>query len=65
METVGVCRCCLAEGLHKGLHTSYTWLDKKEIYSDMLQECFNIIVSLAFTLFFIHHKPLEMLKVCK
>ncbi|CAG5057470.1 unnamed protein product [Parnassius apollo] len=45
MESVNVCRCCLAEGFHRDLNSSYTWLDKKEIYSDMLLECFNIVLS--------------------
>ncbi|CAK1587594.1 unnamed protein product [Parnassius mnemosyne] len=45
MESVNVCRCCLAEGFHRDLNLSYTWLDKTETYSDMLLECFNIVLS--------------------
>ncbi|XP_068625971.1 oocyte zinc finger protein XlCOF6-like [Battus philenor] len=41
MDTVKVCRCCLTEGFHKDLNTS-SCLDKKETFSDMLLECFNI-----------------------
>ncbi|KAH9635149.1 hypothetical protein HF086_009489 [Spodoptera exigua] len=48
MEVVGVCRCCLTQGLNKDLHSIYHWLDKKEIYAEMLLECFNIVVSSQF-----------------
>ena len=48
MEVVGVCRCCLAHGLNKNLYSSYLWLNKKEHYAQMLQHCFNIIVSLQY-----------------
>lgn len=44
MESLTMCRCCAEQGLHKDLHTSYTWLDRSEIYADMLQECFNIVL---------------------
>ncbi|KAJ8703978.1 hypothetical protein PYW07_013272 [Mythimna separata] len=44
MEVVGVCRCCLAQGLNKDLHSNYFWLNKKENYAQMLKECFNIIL---------------------
>ncbi|XP_047039367.1 zinc finger protein 431-like [Helicoverpa zea] len=45
MEVVGICRCCLAQGLNKDLHSSYLWLDKKENYADMLQQCFSITLT--------------------
>lgn len=45
MEVVGVCRCCLAQGTNKDLHSIYHWLDKKEIYAEMLMECFNIVLT--------------------
>ncbi|KAJ2939887.1 hypothetical protein O0L34_g6587 [Tuta absoluta] len=45
MEDPKPCRCCLAQGLHKDLNTTYFWLDQKEIYANMLQECFNIVLS--------------------
>ncbi|XP_073964107.1 uncharacterized protein isoform X2 [Choristoneura fumiferana] len=40
-----LCRCCLSKGLVRNLYTSYVWLDKNEIYSDMLQQCFNIVLT--------------------
>ncbi|KOB58229.1 Uncharacterized protein OBRU01_25276, partial [Operophtera brumata] len=43
MDVLSVCRCCLAEGLHKDLKLPYVFLNKREIYSDMLLECFNIV----------------------
>ncbi|XP_041968477.1 zinc finger protein 287-like [Aricia agestis] len=42
MEEIKRCRCCLVSGFHKDLYAAYTCSDQKEIYSDMLQECFNI-----------------------
>ncbi|KAI5640760.1 zinc-finger associated domain (zf-AD) domain-containing protein [Phthorimaea operculella] len=45
MEDFKPCRCCLAQGSHKDLNFPYFWLDQKEIYSKMLQECFNIVLS--------------------
>ncbi|KPJ19889.1 hypothetical protein RR48_02317 [Papilio machaon] len=45
MECVQLCRCCLTVGLHKDLDIPYFYLDKREVYSDMLSECFNIVLS--------------------
>ncbi|KAG6460262.1 hypothetical protein O3G_MSEX011859 [Manduca sexta] len=45
MEVVSECRCCLSKGIHKDLYTSYTNCNEKEYYPDMLQECFNIVLS--------------------
>ncbi|CAG4958656.1 unnamed protein product [Colias eurytheme] len=45
METLTICRCCLAHGPHRDLNAAYNWHDTKEIYSDMLHECFNIVLS--------------------
>ncbi|XP_049883320.1 zinc finger protein 658B-like isoform X2 [Pectinophora gossypiella] len=45
MAHCNVCRCCLAQGLHKDLNSSYLWLDKTEIYADMMLECFSIVLS--------------------
>ncbi|XP_013163444.1 PREDICTED: uncharacterized protein LOC106114691 [Papilio xuthus] len=45
MECIQLCRCCLAVGLHKDLDVPYFYLEKKEVYSDMLSECFNIVLS--------------------
>ncbi|XP_063391077.1 uncharacterized protein LOC134676612 [Cydia fagiglandana] len=42
MDVLYSCRCCLRRPPDKGLTTVYTHLDKTEIYSDMLKECFNI-----------------------
>ncbi|VVD04903.1 unnamed protein product [Leptidea sinapis] len=43
MNTNTLCRCCLAEGVHKDLFNAYNSTDNKEIYAEMLQECFNIV----------------------
>ncbi|XP_072943113.1 uncharacterized protein [Epargyreus clarus] len=40
-----ICRCCLVEGVHKNLNITYCLEDRKEIYSQMLQECFNIVLA--------------------
>ncbi|XP_045456730.1 zinc finger protein 287-like [Melitaea cinxia] len=45
MELHKVCRCCLSESASRSLTISYPWLGDKEMYSDMLQECFNIVLS--------------------
>ncbi|XP_045541012.1 zinc finger protein 845 isoform X2 [Papilio machaon] len=45
MDCVQLCRCCLTVGLHKDLDIPYFYLDKREVYSDMLSECFNIVLS--------------------
>ncbi|XP_063371116.1 uncharacterized protein LOC134659403 [Cydia amplana] len=42
MDVLHSCRCCLRRPPDKGLTAVYTHLDKTEIYSDMLRECFNI-----------------------
>ncbi|XP_053623233.1 oocyte zinc finger protein XlCOF6-like [Plodia interpunctella] len=47
MELPQTCRCCLSAGAHRDLNTSYLWLNKKEVYSEMLQECFNIVLSVT------------------
>lgn len=47
MSVIAPCRCCLVEGLHKDLNAEYTWLGQKETYNDMLQKCFNIVLSSA------------------
>ncbi|CAH2100576.1 unnamed protein product [Euphydryas editha] len=45
MEFHKVCRCCLSESASRSITASYPWLEAKEIYSDMLQECFNIVLN--------------------
>ncbi|XP_026489368.2 zinc finger protein ZFP2-like [Vanessa tameamea] len=45
MEVNKLCRCCLSESGNKDMSVTYPWLGEKEIYSDMLQECFNIVIS--------------------
>ncbi|XP_034837892.1 oocyte zinc finger protein XlCOF6-like [Maniola hyperantus] len=44
MDTSKICRCCLAKGATRDLSTSYSLFEKKEVYSEMLQECFNIVL---------------------
>lgn len=40
-----MCRCCASEGTFKDVKTAYHWMGEQEIYSDMLRDCFDIIVS--------------------
>lgn len=44
-ESPGLCRCCLSEGCYKDMGTDYTWMSEREVYADMLLECFDISVS--------------------
>ncbi|RVE42464.1 hypothetical protein evm_012894 [Chilo suppressalis] len=44
MQTENLCRCCLSEGVLKDLNSPYKWFDKEEIYSNMLNDCFRIIL---------------------
>ena len=41
------CRCCLVRAPDKELKTEYSILGKKEIYADMLKDCFEIQVNKA------------------
>ncbi|KAL0853015.1 hypothetical protein ABMA27_012796 [Loxostege sticticalis] len=45
MEIENLCRCCLSQGAHKDLDATHVWMDKTEIYSEMLNDCFNIVLS--------------------
>lgn len=44
-ESPGLCRCCLSEGCYKDMGTDYSWMSEREVYADMLLECFDISVS--------------------
>lgn len=41
-----ICRCCHSEGPFHNLAEPRPYLGEKEIYSEMLRECFNIVVSI-------------------
>lgn len=41
-----LCRCCHAEGAFDNLAEPRIFLEKEEIYSDMLRECLDIDVSI-------------------
>lgn len=41
------CQCCFSENCLKDLYTEYNWMDKKEIYGEMLISIFGIKVSTA------------------
>ncbi|KAI5632499.1 zinc-finger double domain-containing protein [Phthorimaea operculella] len=45
----GLCRCCHAEGDARSLGASYSYENTNEIYSVMLREAFNIIISPVMT----------------
>ncbi|XP_063390515.1 uncharacterized protein LOC134676163 isoform X5 [Cydia fagiglandana] len=46
MEVLHSCRCCLRQPPDKDLKKPYTHLGKTEIYSDILEQCFDIRLSL-------------------
>lgn len=52
MDGSKLCRCCLSNNANKDMNVKYNYKEINEIYSDMLQECFNILVCiLKFILF--------------
>ncbi|CAH2108961.1 unnamed protein product [Euphydryas editha] len=40
-----LCRCCRAIKKCRLLTSEYTWMEKKEIYADMIMDCFGILLS--------------------
>ncbi|KAL4721231.1 hypothetical protein ACJJTC_000406 [Scirpophaga incertulas] len=46
MESIGLCRCCLAEGLFKDMAFEYIWMNDNEVYADMLLETLDISITL-------------------
>ncbi|KAL4711215.1 hypothetical protein ACJJTC_019056 [Scirpophaga incertulas] len=40
-----LCRCCRAIKKCRVLTAEYTWMEKKEIYADMVMDCFGILLS--------------------
>ncbi|XP_061725547.1 zinc finger protein 660-like isoform X26 [Cydia pomonella] len=44
-----VCRCCFAEGCYKDISTEYFWMGKREVYSEMLTETFDLSIAFAQT----------------
>ncbi|XP_046975282.1 zinc finger protein 25-like [Vanessa cardui] len=40
-----LCRCCRAIKKCRILTSEYTWMEKKEIYADMIMDCFGILLS--------------------
>ncbi|XP_023939808.2 zinc finger protein 551 [Bicyclus anynana] len=44
MDLNKLCRCCLNKGATRDLSTAYSSCEKMEIYSEMLRECYNIIL---------------------
>ncbi|KAL4721228.1 hypothetical protein ACJJTC_000403 [Scirpophaga incertulas] len=45
-ESIGLCRCCLAEGLFKDMAFEYIWMNDNEVYADMLLETLDISITL-------------------
>lgn len=43
------CHCCLTQGCTKDIFTEYFCNDQKEVYSEMLRNTLNIIVSLPYS----------------
>ncbi|CAG5057372.1 unnamed protein product [Parnassius apollo] len=41
----GTCRFCLAKGQHQDIFKEYYWNGAKEVYLDIIMECFNIFLS--------------------
>ncbi|CAB3262357.1 unnamed protein product [Arctia plantaginis] len=40
-----LCRCCRAIKKCRILTEEYTWMEKKEVYSEMIMDCFGILLS--------------------
>ncbi|KAM3957597.1 uncharacterized protein ACR2FA_008300 [Aphomia sociella] len=40
-----LCRCCRAIKKCRILTSEYTWMDQKEVYADMVMDCFGILLS--------------------
>ncbi|XP_023939774.2 zinc finger protein 25 [Bicyclus anynana] len=40
-----LCRCCRAIKKCRLLTAEYTWMEKKEVYADMIMDCFGILLS--------------------
>ncbi|CAG9789641.1 unnamed protein product [Diatraea saccharalis] len=40
-----LCRCCRAIKKCRILTVEYTWMDNKEVYADMVMDCFGILLS--------------------
>ncbi|XP_063899193.1 zinc finger protein 37 homolog isoform X2 [Helicoverpa armigera] len=40
-----LCRCCRAIKKCRVLTSEYTWMEKKEVYADMVMDCFGILLS--------------------
>ncbi|XP_053623482.1 PR domain zinc finger protein 5-like isoform X2 [Plodia interpunctella] len=40
-----LCRCCRAIKKCRVLTAEYTWMEKKEVYADMIMDCFGILLS--------------------
>ncbi|KAG7298326.1 hypothetical protein JYU34_017926 [Plutella xylostella] len=41
----GLCRCCRSIKKCRILTAEYTWMDQREVYSDMIMDCFGILLS--------------------
>lgn len=39
-----LCRCCRAIKKCRMLTAEYTWQEEKEVYADMIMDCFGILV---------------------
>lgn len=40
-----LCRCCRAIKKCRILTAEYTWMEKKEVYADMIMDCFGVLLS--------------------
>lgn len=40
-----LCRCCRSIKKCRVLTAEYEWTDKKEVYSEMIMDCFGLLVS--------------------
>lgn len=48
-----LCRCCRAIKKCRILTAEYTWMEQKEVYADMIMDCFGILVSEKYN--FLHY----------
>lgn len=42
-----ICRCCRSIKKCRLLGAEYDWMGQKEIYSDMIMDCFGLLVSIV------------------
>lgn len=58
-----LCRCCRAIKKCRVLTAEYTWMEKKEVYADMVMDCFGVLVSKVMLRYFLAKDKVHY-KIC-